>query len=283
VTESLHLIDVLNQYDLVENTDTEDKLGQPMINFSIVTDVGVFDFFVLAGFRERTFPGEEGRLRGPLVIDNDEALFERANDEKDIDYAVRWSHTMGSVDVGLYVFSGTNREPWLEPRLNGDGELVFIPHYDLMDQVGLDLQWSIGNWAWKLEALYRNQDQENVTALVGGFEYTLGNFMESSVDLGLLTEYQYDDREDVSVAGQDDIFLGVRLGFSDVQSSELLAGVVIDTDDDTSLYRIEGSRRFGSNWKVFLELQGVTNADPANRLYVIREDDYVQLEVLRYF
>ena len=31
VTESQHLVDIINQTDLVENIDTEDKLGQPML------------------------------------------------------------------------------------------------------------------------------------------------------------------------------------------------------------------------------------------------------------
>ena len=34
VTESRHLVDVINQTDLVEDIDQEDKLGQPMINIA---------------------------------------------------------------------------------------------------------------------------------------------------------------------------------------------------------------------------------------------------------
>lgn len=38
VTESQHLVDTINQTDLVENLDGEEKLGQPMLNFSWITD-----------------------------------------------------------------------------------------------------------------------------------------------------------------------------------------------------------------------------------------------------
>lgn len=38
VTEGIHLVDIINQTDFVENTDGEDKLGQPMINFAWVND-----------------------------------------------------------------------------------------------------------------------------------------------------------------------------------------------------------------------------------------------------
>ena len=61
VTESQHLVDVINQTDLVENIDGEDKLGQPMINLALIRDWGTVDLFVLPGFRERTFPGRKGQ------------------------------------------------------------------------------------------------------------------------------------------------------------------------------------------------------------------------------
>ena len=58
VTESRHLVDVLNQVDGVEDIDEEDRLGQPMINISTQRDWGSVDLFVLPGFRERTFAGQ---------------------------------------------------------------------------------------------------------------------------------------------------------------------------------------------------------------------------------
>ncbi|NNL21912.1 MAG: hypothetical protein HKO83_11395, partial [Ignavibacteriaceae bacterium] len=59
VTESQHLVDVINQTDLVENFDGEEKLGQPMVLFTYIHDLGIIDLFVLTGFRERTFAGEK--------------------------------------------------------------------------------------------------------------------------------------------------------------------------------------------------------------------------------
>jgi hypothetical protein len=69
VSESQHLVDIVNQTDFVENSDTEDKLGQPMINLALINDWGTFDFFLLTGFRERTFAGKEGRFRPIPEID----------------------------------------------------------------------------------------------------------------------------------------------------------------------------------------------------------------------
>jgi hypothetical protein len=63
VTEALHLVDVINQIDLLENPDGEQKLGQPMFKLSLERQWGIVDLYLLPGFRQRTFPGEEGRLR----------------------------------------------------------------------------------------------------------------------------------------------------------------------------------------------------------------------------
>ena len=68
VTEFRHLVDIVNQTDLVENIDGEDKLGQPMVQLSLVRDFGLLDLYLLTGFRERTFPGSDGRLRPALPV-----------------------------------------------------------------------------------------------------------------------------------------------------------------------------------------------------------------------
>ena len=111
VTESQHLVDIVNQTDFVENPDGEDKLGQPMINIGRVTNYGVFEVFVLPGFRERTFAGSEGRLRPGLVVDTEAASYESDDGSRHVDFAARWSHFIGAFDVGASWFRGTNREP----------------------------------------------------------------------------------------------------------------------------------------------------------------------------
>ena len=56
VTEFEHLVDIINQTDQVEDIEGEVKLGQPMVNLSLVRDWGIVDFFVMPYFRERTYP-----------------------------------------------------------------------------------------------------------------------------------------------------------------------------------------------------------------------------------
>jgi hypothetical protein len=74
VTESRHLVDVINQTDQVEDIDGDEKLGQPMIQLITDRPWGRLEAFALIGFRERTFAGPDGRLRTPLPVDNNAAV-----------------------------------------------------------------------------------------------------------------------------------------------------------------------------------------------------------------
>ncbi len=98
VTESQHLVDIINQTDLVENLDTEDKLGQPMIETTWLQDWGAVQLYILPGFRERTFPGRKGRLRTGLVVDTDEEEYESGAEERHVDWALRLKTQFGPVD-----------------------------------------------------------------------------------------------------------------------------------------------------------------------------------------
>ncbi|MFQ6115561.1 MAG: hypothetical protein ACE5NG_15990, partial [bacterium] len=163
-TEFVHLVDIINQTDLVENIDGEDKLGQPMVHLSVPRNWGVIDLFLLPYFRERTFPGRGGRLRFPLLIDTDRARYESSADKHHVDFAVRYSQTIGAWDFGLYYFKGTGREPRFILDFDKNGEPVLVPFYDQINQTGLDLQRVAGQWLLKLEALYRTGQTNSFVA-----------------------------------------------------------------------------------------------------------------------
>lgn len=283
VTESQHLVDVINQTDLIENIDTEDKLGQPMVNLSLIKNWGTLDLFLLPYFRERTFAGEEGRLRGALVVDTDHETYEASDEEKHVDFAVRWSHYIGDWDIGLAHFSGTSREPTLVPTIR-NGQLTLVPHYQQIDQTSLDLQATKGDWLWKLEAISSRNDQGRYSAFVGGFEYTLVGAFDSVTDLGVLLEYHFDDRDEKSPSPfENDVFAGLRWVLNDTQSTELLAGVIVDADTQATFGNIEASRRLGQSWKVTLEARVFSNMEEEDPLYQLRQDDYIELQLARYF
>lgn len=117
VTESRHLVDIINQSDFVEDLDNESKLGQPMFNPAFITDWGTLDLFLLPYARARTFPGANGYPRLPFEVAVGEAQYESLRGQKRLDFAARWSMVLGGADIGLSFFSGSAREPLLLPCL----------------------------------------------------------------------------------------------------------------------------------------------------------------------
>lgn len=278
VTESQHLVDIVNQTDLVERPDGEAKLGQPMVQLSLIRPWGTIDLFALPWFRDRTFPGEDGRLRPPLPI-RDHPTYEGGDVERHLSFACRWSHYVGPFDFGLSHFYGTSRDPFLFD--DGNGRLR--PHYNRIHQSGLSAQAIAGGWLWKLEAIHRNGQGDRFTALTGGFEYTFSNIKASGADVGVLMEYLWDQRDVGPSPLDEDVFVGSRLALNDVQSSELLAGAIVDTETGTTAFLFEASRRVGANWKVEVEGRGFLNVDRTDPFYAFRKDHYGEVRVERHF
>ncbi len=283
-TEFLHLVDIINQTDLIENIDEEEKLGQPMAHLSVPREWGVVDMFVLPWFRERTFPGRKGRLRSQPEVDIDHVRYESGAEEHHLDFAFRYSNTVGECDFGIYHFMGTGREPTLVPELNKHGRPVLIPYYEQINQTGLDVQMVAGQWLYKLEALYRTGQGEDFFAAVGGFEYTFVGLGETGMDLGVIGEYAYDTRgDDATTIYQNDAMIGFRLTPNDAASTEFLCGLIQDVENSSRAITIEASRRIGSNWKISLEAWCFFDVPDDDLSYCVRDDDYLQLVLAYYF
>jgi len=282
VTESRHLVDIVNQTDLVEDPDGEQKLGQQMIRLSFFREWGDLEFFLLPGFRERTFPGPDGRLRPPLPIDTDQPVYESSANSSHVDTAIRWSHYFGAVDVGISVFHGTGRNPKLTPADNGAS---LIPFYHQVSQAGLDLQYTGDAWLWKTEAIVRKGINDTFFASVSGFEYTLYGVNDSDADLGLLVEYLYDGRgpDEPATTLENDIFLGSRLALNDPYDTSLLAGLVVDVESQEWFFNLEAERRWRENWLLEGRLRIFNGKPGVNQLYAFDRDDYVQISLVRYF
>lgn len=283
VAESQHLVDIINQTDLVENLDGEDKLGQPMINLALIWEWGTLDIFVLPGFRERTFPGREGRLRPSPRLEAEPAGYDSSQGRRHIDYAARWSKSSGVWDLGLSHFYGTSREPRFLPETRNAAQVI-VPRYDIIHQTGLEVQATVDRWLWKLELIRRFGQERTFAALTGGFEYTLSGVFGTPADLGAIAEYLYDSRGREALGPfQDDIMAGLRLAFNDPQSTDLLVGIILDRESSATFLNLEAGRRIGANWKLIVEGRRFVNVSAGDPLHNLRRDSYIQLELARYF
>tara|TARA_Y100001970_G_scaffold250037_1_gene321366 strand:- start:51044 stop:52222 length:1179 start_codon:yes stop_codon:yes gene_type:complete len=280
VTETSHRVDIINQTDTTESFDGEDKLGQPMVKVSFEKNWGNIDLYALLGFRERTYSGDKGRLRLPLVIDTDNAVYESSAKNKRMDFAIRWSHYFNEFEVALSHFSGTSREPRLLPSTKKINHLT--PYYEKINQTGLETLYLIGGLALKLEAISRSGQGDTFSAATAGFEYTQVGIADSRIDLGWILEANHDDRLTSSP-----FVVGTRLTFNDSFDSKILSGIFINEKTEELGVLIEASRRIASCCMISLEAMYFDYTNEDNREIKLfesfKEDDFLRLEFMYYF
>ncbi|MFT5574247.1 MAG: hypothetical protein ACI9FR_003185 [Cryomorphaceae bacterium] len=286
VTESQHLVDIINQTDNVENIDGEDKLGQPMIRYSYFDDFGSIDAFLLPAFRPRTFAGKNSRLNGGFVVDSDNELYEDSSEENNIDLAIRYSNTFGDWGVGLSWFKGTSREPDLL-RFADFQNFSTTAYYPQIDQLGADIQLTTDAWLLKFEAIQRSFNDstyEDFSAATLGAEYTLVGIMSSVYDLGLLAEYSWDERDQAATSiFQNDFFVGARLALNDISDSQVLFGISQDFDNsDSQAIFIEAATRVAPAVTINVELRHFNSDTPSDPIFRFRDDSFIQIG-LEYF
>ena len=124
VTEFNHLVDIINQTDLVENIDGEDKLGQPMAHLSLVRDWGILDFHLLTGFRERTFPGRTAVRGSTCPSTRTRPATNRVPADRDRRRDPLVSPHRCRSNSASTTFSGTSRAPLLTAWADHAGEVA---------------------------------------------------------------------------------------------------------------------------------------------------------------
>lgn len=279
VNESRNPVDIINQFDTVEDIDEEEKLGQPLIRVSHRSHWGTIEAYYLPYFRERRFASQEGRLRFPFEI-NESARFERNGDNTAGDIALRYSKRFGDFDLGLHAFQGTSRNPFFLFEQGGTA----TPVYQALRQAGLDVQYTKGPWLLKAE-IVSAEITSHFWSIVSGFEYTFFNIKQSNIDIGLIGEYLFDNRDqmvDPINIFDDDFFLGTRITLNDVQDTEFLAGIIVDDNTGGTQGSVEFQRRIGN--RILLELEARFFDDSGDALLSAFEtDDVLQARVTFYF
>lgn len=275
VTESQHLVDVINQTDLVENFDGEQKLGQPLLRLSLLGVFGDLHLYALPYFRARTFAGTSGRLKLQPPGGLGDAKLKQWHPSA----AVRWERSQGPFDFGLSYYYGTSRDPIFVAT---DGAAT--PLYALIHQVALDLQATIDALLIKHEAIYRFYEdnaapQPDFYAQTSGLEYTLYGAV-ADIDISILFEYLWASKTNFLSPFDNHIFVGMRWGLNDTQGTQILAGGVIDLEAPSLFFNLEASRRLSQELSAALEVR-YFRLRGTSRLAALRKDSYLQLQ-LRY-
>ena len=288
VAELHNLVDIVNQLDLVEHPRNRPKLGQLMARLTLSGDWGIAETFLLPYHRKRTFPGPSGRLRSGRLIDRDSA-YESGAEEHHVDFAVRYSNTLGLLDLGLSAFVGTSREPsfLVGPQFGPlpESNAPLIPYYEQIRQFGVDAQLTTETLLYKMEVIHRSGArnllgaEEDYRAFIFGAERTLYGLFGSSADLTLLGEWLYDDRgRRAASIWANDLFVAGFLAFNDVQGTELTAGLLGDLSHQYRALNLELKRRLTDSWSMRLEAIVNLSSDPEDLTYDGRRDSFVGVD-----
>ena len=302
VVESRHLVDIVNQIDLVEHPDEKTRMGQPMAYVTWSSNWGVLELLGMTYHRARTFPGSSGRLRASLIVDDERVEYEGSSGKWHPDFAARYSHTLGLMDFGVSVFDGTAREPTLglcldcggQPGQPGQssppGPPALFPTYERIRQFGVDAQWTTGSLLLKLEAIRRTgarnllSREEDYNAFVVGGEYSFFSLLDSDADLTVFVEWDRDGRgRRATNFYENDLFGALRFMLNDVQGTEVTASVLHDLDRGQRIYGFKMARRLADAWSVNLESVAISNIDASDLYYDLRRDGFVQFSLDYHF
>lgn len=284
VAEVINLVDIVNQTDLIEDPDGKTKLGQLMAHLTLSGDWGVGELFVLPDHRSRTYPGINGRLRSALVVDSSLATYEHKSGDNHIDFAARYSNSIGPADIGFSVFDGTSREPSIRPSTS---PVSLIPHYEQIRQYGFDAAITVSDFLVKLEAIRRtdasnlSRMKDDFSAYIVGAEYPFYSVFDSDTDVVLLGEWIYDDRGKQSTNPlQNEIFLAAHINLNDINGTEFSISFLQDRDFNSNTMTFEFRRRINDEWSVELKAVDFLNTDPNDvNQHPIRRDDFVNLSL----
>lgn len=320
VSEANHLVDVVNQTDMVEDIKGEDKLGQPMLRATHRGNWGTVDMFVMTGFRERTLPSSYGRPGSGLALQDYAVTYQSADKNMQPEVAMRWSKSLGALDIGVSGFIGNNRVPQLLttggiPLLGlATSPAPFVVnldtiqarfaaltpaqqaavtsalqsnssiYYSRLAQFGIDASYLVGDWTFKFEGVNRDIGNDTYMAGMIGAERTYSGIFHKPWDITYYIEYNNDSRGQNSQAVlQNDLFLGARLALNDEASTEFKLGGFFDLASADRSMRLEINRRLSDKWKARFIGQSFYVRDTQDVLYMYHDDSYAQIDLIRYF
>ncbi len=78
---------------------------------------------------------------------------------------------------------------------------------------------------------------------------------------------------------QNDVFVGTRLAFNDVQGTEILGSILEDMDHGSRCAAVEFNRRLSDHWSINMEAVAFLNVGQSDLLYETRRDSFVGLDL----
>jgi hypothetical protein len=284
--EVYNLVDVFNTKDTLDDPfDYDKKLG--VWNISITRFFENFEVSLLVRLKEEDQKFQESEsVYNFLPLDYDSHLKKEYHNRPSVFVKYSGSGEEVQVDYGVMFEAGYDDLRYFSYDLKR--AKLYQNAYWVNKLMGYTT-YVKGDTIYKAEGAYAISDDVKVSDYLyvgAGVEYTLYGLWEKK-DLGLLAEYYGYDRlndtkltsEALGVLFQNDLYVGFRLSFNDVASSEILAGVDMDLDNHEKLYLLKYDTRLWEHYKVELQYQHLS---PANGSF-FEKLDHVKLFAAYYF
>lgn len=248
VNELFKIADLINQKDRTELPFNR-KLGQPLASLSFYWGEDLIELYTLYGLRPAWFPGEDGRLRYPLMVENDEEEYDWGATGR-WDFAARWKTRLLDMDIAVSHFYGMTRDPYF--IFNYDfNDPYLIPVYEKVNQTSLEWQYLFRDILLRAEFTYQTGSLEQFESVAGGIEYTFGALFGSDIDLTWIVEGIWDSRDHIYGTLFDrDVGLAARLALNDERDSNLIVAVIADTRYKEWFGTLFWSNTIGDAWSL---------------------------------
>ncbi len=248
VNEIFRTVDVINQLD-TQAWPQRQKLGQPLLSVATEFDDHLVEVYTLFDHRKRRYGGEDARLRYPILVDNDETIYDRG-ETGSVDFAIRWQFSFWETDISVAHFYGVSREPYFVFNFDFDRPRL-IPVYQKINQTSIELTKSFNELLTKLEAQYQVGGLQHFYSVAGGIEYPMGDVLPNGIDLTLYVEAIYDSRDEANnnVLNRDVAF-AFRMAFNDSLDSSMLFAFVADYEYQEQLLLLNLTTRPAENWQI---------------------------------
>lgn len=273
VSETINIVNVINQADLKESVDGKEKMGQGMLVSRYSGNINSFSIYYLPSFEPLDYPE---RPSPTIKILQDQPRFEKNADEGE--WAARWVGAFDFGDVGLSYFNGIRRDPLL---VRSGESAALIPLYVKSEHMALDsvLFWS--DAIVKTELLLGKEQEEDFFAYNLGFEYPTFPSFSWWQDAAWIAEFVFDSRDEKSGSmGQKDIFLGGRFNMGDLSQYELRIISGLDLDHYSKYLDFSFRHRLTDyiQWSAKI-IQFMDVGDEDYRIKLVEDEDFIELEL----
>ena len=257
--------DTFNTKDWLDNPfDYDSKIGSWNIAFNRFFDNS--EFSLIVKLNEEKQPMQESRSIYNFVP-------YRYNETLDIDSGdvptiyLKYSSSIDEyqIDYSVIYQNGYDEQRYLIPKLTKDINISMQQHAYTVDKfMGFGTMVK-GDTLYKTELAYTSSHDNKVSDYAQGsigLEHTLYGVYEK-MDLGIIAEYYkyktfQTKRYNAKSFGQlfdDDLTVGLRLALNDIESSEILAGLVVDRHNKEKILSVDYDTRIDDKYKLKVSFQ----------------------------